>query len=201
ILAEAVLGHIVLGLLSWKRRRKRTLDWLLGCQLPRTSYLRLRRKLDECSLARRRFQPGIMQTIQFGFQRRAEVVQHMRTAQSLELADPINSLEEEAAVEIRKTAPWQDPPPIRLPPGRTPIPSDCPLEGPPSHQTAPWKDPHPIRLPPGRTPIPSDCPLAGPPSHQTAPWQDPPPIRLPPGRTPIPSDCPLAGPPSHQTAP
>ncbi|KAJ3609118.1 hypothetical protein NHX12_023644, partial [Muraenolepis orangiensis] len=34
--------------------------------------------------------------------RRAEVVQHMRTAQSLELADPINSLEEEAAVEIRK---------------------------------------------------------------------------------------------------
>ncbi|KAJ3590760.1 hypothetical protein NHX12_008709 [Muraenolepis orangiensis] len=39
-----------------------------------------------------------------GLVRRAEVVQHMRTAQSLELADPINSLDEEAAVEIRKTA-------------------------------------------------------------------------------------------------
>ncbi|KAJ3607635.1 hypothetical protein NHX12_024686, partial [Muraenolepis orangiensis] len=30
-----------------------------------------------------------------GLVRRAEVVQHMRTSQSLELADPINSLDEE----------------------------------------------------------------------------------------------------------
>ena len=52
-----MLGHIVLGLLSWKRRWRRTLDWLLGCELPRTTDLllrRLRRKMEECSLARRR---------------------------------------------------------------------------------------------------------------------------------------------------